>query len=185
MNTEHIEIVMNEFSEELKTTNKAVVDMATAFNTLQHKIAGFEEKLANQHLTASADMAPIQDIVKKGMTDALLIAARQPKSLTKKFQILLFPEQDAKLFYKIVFGCWFLLVVIALAIGDIYKLGSQWIEKEKAIEIVLRQQENAHIVKAWHNLYQRSKKSFRIKMDQIIVRNTMQSEDTLVKIDNN
>lgn len=169
MNTEHIEIVMNEFSEELKTTNKAVTDMATAFNALQHKVASFEEKLANQHLTATADTAPIQDIVKKGMTDALLIAARQPKSLTKKFQILLFPEQDAELFYKIVFGRWFLLVVIALAIGDIYKLGSLWIEKEKTIEIALHQQENAHIVKAWHSLYSKEKQAFQQKMNKALL----------------
>lgn len=179
MQTEHIEIVMNEFSEELKTTNKVVTDMATAFNTLQNKVAGFEEKLANQHLTASADTAPIQDIVKKGMTDALLIAARQPKSLTKKFQILLFPEQDARLFYKIVFSRWFLWLVISFAIANCYKLGSQWIEKQKDVEIAIRQQENAQIVKAWHTLYNMGKPALRQKMDKALLQSHPKDSSTV------
>lgn len=168
MNTEHIEIVMNEFSEEIKTTNKAMNDMATVINTLTHKVAGFQELLQNQQLTANADTAPIQEIVKKGMQDALLIAARQPKALIRKFQILLFPEQDAKLFYKIVFSRWFLWLVISFGIINFYKLGSQWINKQKEIEITIRQQENAHIIKAWQTLYQNEKQAFRQKMDKAL-----------------
>ena len=37
------------------------------------------------------------------MAETQITADGQPKAVTRKFQILLFPEQDAKLFYKIVF----------------------------------------------------------------------------------
>ena len=36
--------------------------------------------------------------------DELNAKVDKPKPVIKKFQILLFPERDAKLFYKIVFG---------------------------------------------------------------------------------
>ncbi|MDP9081410.1 MAG: hypothetical protein M3O71_28700, partial [Bacteroidota bacterium] len=64
----------------------------------------------------SADTRPIQNIVKKGITDMKLTVGSKPQPVVKKFQLLLFPEQDAKLFYKVVFGRWFLFLVLMLLI---------------------------------------------------------------------
>jgi hypothetical protein len=50
----------------------------------------------------------------------------KPQPVVKKFQILLFPEQDAKLFYKIVFGRWFLFLVLMLLIINLYKFSVHW-----------------------------------------------------------
>jgi hypothetical protein len=52
----------------------------------------------------AADTRPIQEIVNKDMTDMKFIVRSKPQSVIKKIKILLFSEQDAKLFYKIVFG---------------------------------------------------------------------------------
>jgi hypothetical protein len=88
----------------------------------------------------------------------------QPKTLTRKFQILLFPEQDAKLFYKIVFGRWFLWLVIMLFITNLYKWGINWSDNQK--EIKQLQLQTDRIKKAWNYLYFQDGKTFRRLMDR-------------------
>src|SRR6266498_861398 len=100
-----LELVLKEMLDEQKTANKINTDLVSAINQLTSKVNGFNEKLEKQKIMPPAmDIKPVQEIIKKGITDMELIAASQPKIAAKKFQILLFPEQDAKLFYKIVFG---------------------------------------------------------------------------------
>jgi hypothetical protein len=62
----------------------------------------------------AADTRPIQEIVNKDMTDMKFIVRSKPQSVIKKIKILLFSEQDAKLFYKIVFGRRLLFQVLCI-----------------------------------------------------------------------
>src|SRR5688572_13801768 len=80
-----------------------------------------------------------------------------------KFQILLFPERDARLFYKIVFGRWLVLLAIMLLINNVYKWGVHWSENQK--EIKLQQLEMDRIKKAWNYLYFKRGKGIRKLMD--------------------
>jgi hypothetical protein len=92
-----------------------------------------------------------------------LTVSNQPKAVTRKFQILLFPEQDAKLFYKIVFGRWFLWLTVMLFITNLYKWSVHYSDTQK--EVKLQQLETDGIKKAWNYLYFTGGKSIKRLMD--------------------
>jgi len=119
-----LQLVLEEYAQEQTGNTKAVNDLITVVNGLTGKIKEFEEKIEKpKTVNVSADTKPIQDIVRKGIIDISLTVAAQPKSIVKKFQILLFPEQDRKLFYKVVFGRWLILLAIMLFITNVYIWG--------------------------------------------------------------
>ena len=117
-------------------------------------------------IIVSADTRPIQEIMKKGITDMKLTVGIKPQPVVKKFQLLLFPEQDAKLFYKIVFGRWFLFLVLMLLIINLYNFSVHWIDNQK--EVRREQVENDRIKKAWYYLYEREGKSGQRTMDSAL-----------------
>lgn len=163
---ESIELVLEEFAEDQKLYHKTVSDLVTAVNGLTDQVKQMEVKLENPPvITVSADTRPIQEIVKKGLIDARLIVAGQPKNIVRKFQILLFPEQGAKLFYKVVFGRWFLFLVIMFFLTNLYKFSVYWMDSQKATK--LRQLENDRITKAWNALYDQQGKQSKKLMDSI------------------
>jgi hypothetical protein len=95
-----LQLVLEEYTQEQVGNTKAVNDLITVVNGLTGKIKEFEEKIEKpKAVNVSTDTRTIQDIVRKGIIEISLTVAAQPKSIVKKFQILLFPEQDAKLFY--------------------------------------------------------------------------------------
>jgi hypothetical protein len=129
-----------------------------------------EGKLENPPvITVSADTRPIQEIVKKGLVDTRLIVAGQPKNIVRKFQILLFPEQDANLFYKVVFGRWFLWLTVVFSLNTLYKFSTQWSDNQK--EVQLHQEENNSIMKAWNYFYSQSGKEIKKLMDSAYYKN--------------
>src|SRR6185312_5140418 len=136
-----IQLVLEEHTQEQVNNTKAVIDLVAAVNTLTRKVKELEEKLDEpKPINVSVDTQPVQQIVKKGVTDIKFIVGAKPAPIVKKFQILLFPEQDAKLFYKIAFGRWFLFLVLLLLISDLYKFSVHWSDNQK--EVRWRQLEN-------------------------------------------
>lgn len=96
------------------------------------------------------------------------VVVAKEKPVIKKIQILLFPEQDAKLFYKIVFGRWFLMLVIALFLQICYRLFSQQQEINKQIKMEALKSDP--IIKAWNYLYDQKNKTLHKQMDSALVR---------------
>ncbi|MFY0255968.1 hypothetical protein ACDQ55_18665 [Chitinophaga sp. 30R24] len=165
-----LELVLEEFAEEQKLHTKTVDDLVKAVNGLSSKFAEFEGKLEKpKELSISTDTNPIQEIVKKGIKDMRLVVATQPKNVIRKFQLLLFPEQDAKLFYRVVFGRWFLWLVVMLLLTNLYKFSIHWSENQK--EIKLHQLENDRIKKAWNYLYSQQGKGIKRLMDSAYLKN--------------
>ena len=101
--------------------------------------------------------------MRKVIIDISLTVAAQPKSIVKKFQILLFPEQDRKLFYKVVFGRWLVLLTVMFFITNVYKWGVHWSDNQK--EIQREQLQNDRILKAWGYLYDMEGKAGKRLMD--------------------
>jgi hypothetical protein len=60
-------------------------------------------------------------------------------------------EQDRKLFYKVVFGRWLILLAIMLFITNLYKWGVHWSDNQKMIQ--LEQIGNDRMLRAWGYLY--------------------------------
>jgi len=159
-----LQLVLEEISQEQANNTKATSDLVSAVNILTGKFKGLEEKLDKpKPVHVTADTRPIQEIVTKGVADVKIITGTKPVPVVKKFQLLLFPEKDAKLFYKIVFGRWFLFLVLMLLITDGYKLAVHWSDNQK--EIQREQLENDRIKKAWHYLYNGVNKAGKRLMD--------------------
>lgn len=164
-----IQLVLEEHTQEQVNNTKAVNDLVAAVNTLTGKVKGLEEKLDEpKPINVSADTRPVQEIIKKGVTDMKLIVGTKPVPVVKKFQILLFPEHDAKMFYKIVFGRWFLLLVLMLFITEGYKFAIHWSDNQK--EVQRDQMENDHIKKTWNYLYNGVNKAGKRLMDSAYIK---------------
>lgn len=164
-----LEIVLNEFSEEQKSHAKSIGDLVIAVNGLTGKLIQLDEKLDKpKEVTVHTNTKPIEDIVKKGVTQMQLIASGQPKSVTKKYQFLLFPEQNAKLFYKIVFGWWFMWLAIIVFLNFLHDWAVHWADNNK--DVRMQQLQNDRFTNSWNYLYKQSKKGVRKLMDSAWVK---------------
>lgn len=133
---ETLEIVLKEILEEQQKSGKINLDQAAAIDELTIKVNSFNEKLENLKIIAPpVSTKSFEEIFKKVISDMQLTPNNEPKVVTRKFQILLFPEQDAKLFYKIVFGRWLLWLTIMLFITNLYKLSVHWSDNQKEIKL--------------------------------------------------
>jgi len=172
-NKEHIEpetlqLVLEEFAQEQKTNNQHIETLIIAVNNVGNKIDALKkEDNTAKNVSVPLDIKPMEAILKKGFLDIKFMIGRQPKSIIRKFQILLFPEQDAKLFYKIVFGRWFLWLAIMIALNNLYSWGIHYSDNSKEIET--RQIQNNRIRKAWEYMYINSDKETKKLMKKAYV----------------
>ncbi|KUJ59738.1 hypothetical protein AR687_21270 [Flavobacteriaceae bacterium CRH] len=165
---ETLQLVLEEFTLEQKANNQHIEVLITAVKNVENKIdvsnKGHKiEKNASEQL----DIKQIETILQKGFLDIKYMIGRQPKSIVRKFQILLFPEQDAKLFYKIVFGRWFLWLAIMVALSNLYKWGIHYNDNNKEIE--MQQIQNDRIRKAWEYMYDNNNKETKKLMKKAYV----------------
>ncbi|MEP7377766.1 MAG: hypothetical protein ABI675_30475 [Chitinophagaceae bacterium] len=180
---ENFEILVNEISEEQKLQQKTTADLVNAVNNSTKKLESLENKIeqvVNDHFqkfgqlleqkldsiksdNRQVDIIPLKEEFKKGFTEIRLILASGPKPVIKKFQILLFPEQDAKLFYKIVFGRWFMWLAVMLVLSLTYK----WIihREDNNKQMMIEAWKNEKIIKAWGYLYGQKNKDLHRLMD--------------------
>lgn len=132
---------------------------------MKEKLKEFENQISKpQPVIANSDTRPFLLLLQKGLTDIKTIVGNQPKSVVKKFQLLLFPEKDAKLFYKIVFGRWIIWLTAMLVINKIYKWGVNYSKTQKDIEI--QQLDNNRIKKSWRYLYKNSSNNVKKEMEK-------------------
>jgi hypothetical protein len=156
--------VLEELAQEQANNTKAIIDLITTFNTQSGTIRELKEKIDNpKPVIAVSDTRSIQEIMTKGLIDIKLIVGSKPQPIIKKIQILLFPEQDAKIFYKIVFGRWFLFLVLLLLTTDLYNFSIHWSDNRK--EIQRGRLEIDRINRAWYYLYEREGKAGKRLMD--------------------
>lgn len=161
-NKEHIEgetlrLVLEEFAQGQKTNNQHIEALIIAINNIGNKIdVSIKQHKPEKIVLEPLDIKPIEAILQKSFLDIKFMIGRQPKSIVRKFQILLFPEHDAKLFYKIVFGRWFLWLAIMVALNNLYSWGIHYSDNSKEIE--MRQIQNNRIRKAWEYMHINSDK---------------------------
>jgi len=157
-------LVVGDLAQEQVNNTKTVNDMVTAVNVLTGKIDELNEKVDKpKPVIVAADTRPAQEIMNKGVADMKIIVGTKPQPVVKKFQVLLFPERDAKLFYKIVFGRWFLFLVLMLLIQNLYNFSIHWSDNQKDVQ--REELENDRISKAWDYIYGHVGKAERKAMD--------------------
>lgn len=162
---ETLELVLEEFTHEQKQTGENISSLLVSINGLSDKFDYFKKELdMPKAVSVIADTKPIQQIMQKGLTDIKLAIGTQPKSIVRKFQILLFPEQDARLFYKVVFSRWFLWLTVMLFQTNLYKWGIHYSDNQK--EIKMEHVKNDRIRKAWNHLYNNGSKDVKRLMEK-------------------
>ena len=160
-----LQLVLEEFTLEQKTNNQHIEALITAVKNVENKIdASKKEHNIEKKVSEQLDINQIEAILQKGFLDIKYMIGRQPKSIVRKFEILIFPEQDAKLFYKIVFGRWFLWLTIMLALGNLYNWGIDYNDNNKEIE--MQQIQNNRVRKAWELMYANSDKETKKLMEK-------------------
>lgn len=171
---EILQLVLEEFTLEQKTNNQHIEALITVVKNVENKIdVSRMEHTIEKNVSEQLDIKQIEAILQKGFLDIKYMIGRQPKSIVRKFQILLFPEQDAKLFYKIVFGRWFLWLVIMVVLSNLYNWGIHYSDSRKEIE--MQQIQNDRIRKAWEFMYNNNDKETKKIMEKAYV-NSVESK---------
>jgi hypothetical protein len=167
MNTEEkdtLQFVLQEMLQDQATLIKVNTDLVTSINALNGTVNELREKIEKpKPVIVAADTKPIQEIIDKGLAGIQVIVGSKPQPVVKKYQILLFPERDAKLFYKIVFGRWFLFLVLMLLIDNLYNFSVHWSDNQKEVQQI--ELKNDRVNKAWDYLYDRVGKAGKKEMD--------------------
>jgi len=166
MEEESLIIVLEELTQEQRKQADAAAEIAVAVKDLKLQVDQLQEKLRDtQSSNARLDSGIIQRILKKELLEFKLSFNKQRHNVIHKFQILLFPEQDHKLFYKVVFGRWFLGIVVLVFLNYSYKLLLKWTDDKK--EIITRQLDVDQYRKAWTIYYGKQNKSRKRQLDSI------------------
>ena len=164
-----LELVIRELLAEQQEASKMIALQTETINQLKALISGLRDNENPGKTPLQPSTKPIEEIIKKGVFDMQAIAASQPKNVTRKFQFLLFPEQDAKLFYKIVFGRWLILLAVMLLITDIYKWSIHYSDNQK--ELPAQELVRDQITRAWIYFYHQQDKNGKRLMDSVYQKN--------------
>lgn len=164
MDKEALGLVLEEFTQALNLMNQNISDLITGSNNTTSKIEQIKREMSKPQATAVSEGDAFGKMALKEVVRLREELQRQPQSLVKKFQLLLFPEQDARLFYKIVFSRWLTWLTVMLAITNIYKWAVHYSDIQKSVQV--EQLENDQIRKSWKNLYHNSGKETKRLMEK-------------------
>jgi len=163
MDNEIMESVLTEILEEQKSGAKAMQGLSASIKALTGAVDSFQTKLDQKKVVAPpADTRLVQEIVADGILKIQEIVAGHPKTVTRNFRLLLFPEMYAENYYRIVFGRLLFWMLIALTGSYLFVLGKQGINSWQSIKE--KEVDGNQYKQAWLYLYRREK-PVRSKMD--------------------
>src|SRR5450432_1662698 len=163
----NLELVLEHFANEQKSQYKSLNELVSEIKSISERITNFEEEIhKSAHISVTTDVVAIKELIKNVVKDVkMIVDSQEQKPIIKKYQVLLFPERDAKLFYKIVFGRWLLFLSIMLLLTNLYKFSVHFSDNQKDIKLQIL--DNSRIYNSWNNLYLISGKRFRKVMDSV------------------
>ncbi len=125
MEPEIIETVLKEILEEIKIIHQKNAEKEEYTRDIKDKIQSLEKILYTQSKPPKIDLSPLQLKLDSGIKNIENIVREQPKNVTRKIQILLFPDTGAREYYRLVFGklfCWMLTILLATYMFSLGKL---------------------------------------------------------------
>jgi hypothetical protein len=161
-------LVLNEFAEEQINLKSDLHNLSISIDSLANKINVLESKMNEHNLNQSGVSLSHELYIRGRLKELKSMLDNQPKSIVRKYQLLLFPERDAHLFYKVVFGRWYLVLLLMVFITRLYSFGIHWADNNRAVGI--EQERNIVFRKAWINLYEKKGKSGKLEMDSIFMK---------------
>lgn len=162
---ENLTILLEEFTRDQQVNNQALQNLRQSIDMVLHNQDDVLQQLReNSARDTHDDPMKISEIIRKTMIYCYE-SAGQSRPVVKQVRFQLFPETDAKMFYKIVFGRWFLMLVILFALACLYRF---YVHKsDNNFKIELKKAECKRLKKAWNSLYQIQNTRGKRKMDKI------------------
>ncbi|MEP7232108.1 MAG: hypothetical protein ABI691_17735 [Ginsengibacter sp.] len=133
MEPEIIETVLKEILEEIKIIHQENAEKEKFTGELKEKIQSLEKALYAQAKPPEINLLPVQLQLDSGIKNIEKIVQEQPKNITRKIQILLFPERGAREYYRIIFGRLFFWLLMFLFATYMFSLGKQFIDNWKEV----------------------------------------------------
>lgn len=128
METEIMQTVLTEVLEELKEVKQQQEKAAKTLLNLTEKVDGFEQKLSGIKVTPPAvNMTSITTTILQELDKINNTIESQPKSITRQFRILLFPEYGAREYYGLVFGRLLMWIFFIFIATYLFMLGKEYI----------------------------------------------------------
>jgi hypothetical protein len=123
-----IEIALTELLEENKKTNQLNRDLIQSNKELTEKVASYERQLSEiKILPPPVDTAPIAAVCNQGIQKMTSIVEAQPKAVVRQIRILLFPEHNAREYYRTVFGRLIPWAIFIIALTAMLDLGRNYL----------------------------------------------------------
>lgn len=122
-----LEIAFSNVLAELKEVKQEQQKTITTLLVLNEKVDSFEQKLLNLKETAPTDMVPVTTTMQR-LDKINNTIESQPKSITRQFRILLFPEHGAREYYGLVFGRLLMWMFFILIATYLFMLGKEYIQ---------------------------------------------------------
>jgi hypothetical protein len=134
MEPEIIETVLKEILDEIKIIHQEIATKDKHAEDLKNKIQLLENTLDNHHIKPQEiNLLSFQLQLDSNAKKLERIINQQPRNITRKIQILLFPETGAREYYKLVFGRLIFWMMMVLLATYLFSLGKQFIDNWKEV----------------------------------------------------
>lgn len=161
---DNLTILLEEFSKEQQIHNQVLRDLKKAVESMPQSLtAFFQQQRPNEIQSTSVGHLKLQKTIRDTMLHCYQ-ATKSSQKVVRQLQIQLFPEKDAKLFYRIVFGRWFLMLIVLFTLSYLYKYCIH--QSDNNLRIELKKEVNARYKKAWDVFYEEQNTKDRRKMDR-------------------
>ncbi len=134
MEPEIIETVLKEILDELKIIHQENAERGKYAVGFTDKILELERALNTQEIKPpEINLLPLQLQLDSSTKNIQRTIREQPKNISRKIQILLFPETGAREYYRLVFGRLVFWMMMFLLATYMYSLGKQFIDNWKEV----------------------------------------------------
>jgi hypothetical protein len=155
--------VMEKVDEEIEATKKEITSISDRIGKVEKDN---DERKKLPELDIEQSLKTIQDSIRQISFDI----KTQLEKAGRIIKIQLFPEQDRKLFYKIVFGRWFIILAVMLAIRCLYLWGINRNDNQRIVTLKLIEAQKMN--KAWDYMYHHADRKTRRMMDSAVIKSS-------------
>ena len=122
-------LVLKNLAEEQQKVCRMLTENSVMTELISNKLDALMEQVKQiKKEMPQVNLQSIEVLIRRDILARQSRKSEQPVKVIRQVQILLFPPQDARLFYKIVFGRWLIWLTVMLAITDLYKCGVHYID---------------------------------------------------------
>jgi hypothetical protein len=126
---EVLELVLNNLAEEQQKVCRMLTENSVMTELIFNKLDALVEQVKQiKKGMPQVNLQSIEELIRRDIAARQQREGEQLRRVIRQLQILLFPPQDARLFYKIVFGRRLIWLTVMLAITDIYKWGVHYLD---------------------------------------------------------